>query len=263
LIFDDVPVSRRSQQDIEASARPWSDVGAPNGGLVIDMIRLYKEAKVELIARPDAEMGTDLAHAVPQLNRVFIRESLLRAAKAGDLEAKMVLAHEFGHVVLHRGAESKARKVEGNAPLRFIPEEESAEAQAWKFARALTMPLSVVDKVQTADELATYCQVSVEHARLRLTERRQLFGKRASPSFVQGLLPRKSPSELAEERKAKEARERLQIWNKAQRIPGDRTNSRMCSRGKWRVVWSEYNQMTECGWIIREGAIIAWMDLRS
>jgi predicted metalloprotease len=56
-------------------------------------------------------MGHDLAHAVPLLNRVFIRESQLQAANEGDLNAKMVLAHEFGHVILHRGPEARARKV--------------------------------------------------------------------------------------------------------------------------------------------------------
>ena len=125
------------------------------------------------------------------------------------------------------------------------------------------MPLAVVEEAPSAAELAIRCKVPIEHARLRLSEAAQLPRKRLLPTFVQPFLNKgRSSRELAEERKAREAREQLQVWNKAIRVQGDRANSRLCHRGKWRVLWSEYKQMTECGWVIREGKIVAWMDIR-
>ena len=264
MVFNDIPVTRLSQQDIEAAALAWSNLGAHEDRGVVDIIRLYELAKVALLVRSDAEMGEDEARAAPSLNRVFVRASLLRRVERGDLDAKMILAHEAGHVALHRGPEMKARKVDGNAEMRFIHEDESAEKQGWKFARALAMPLAIVAEFRSADALAIRCDVPLEHARLRLAETAQLLAKRTPLPLVEHLLQqRKSPAELRTIQKAKEARERLRIWNTAQRIPGDRTNSRMCSRGKWRVVWSEYNQMTECGWLLKDGKIVAWLDMRT
>jgi len=263
MTFDDIPVEWRSQGDIDASALPWSRFGKIEGSEVVDVLGVCAQGGIELVPLPDTEMGDDLARAAPSLQRIFVRKSFLSALHGGDLGAKMDLAHEIGHVVLHRGPEMKARKVEGNAVQRFISEEESAEAQASKFARALTMPLAAIRRLQSAEAIAVACEVPVGQARNRLTDVTRIAKKRELPEAVQALLrARKSPGELLEERKASEARERLQIWNKAQRIPGDRTNSRLCSSGKWRVMWSEYQQMTECGWIIREGKIVAWMDLR-
>jgi hypothetical protein len=261
MTFNDIPVPPISQPEVESAALAWSRLGTPEGREIVDVLYLYERANVTLLERSDIEMGADEARAAPALNRVFVRRSLLQRLEAGDLHATMDLAHEFGHVVLHRGPEMKARKVGGNAQERFITEEESAEAQAWRFARALMMPLAIVKQIQSAEELAAFSNVPIEHARLRMAEAARLLPKPQS-AFVEGVLrQKKSPAQLREERKAREARELLRVWNAAERIPGDRLNSRLCSQRKWRVLWSEHNQMTECGWVLKEGKIVAWKDL--
>jgi hypothetical protein len=260
MTFNDIPVAPISQRQIEEAAAAWIRESSQEGQEVIDILKIYRVAKVDIVVRRDSEMGDDLARAAPSSNRVFIRGSLLEAVTKCDSTAHMVLAHEFGHVVFHRGPEMKARKVNGNAELGFIPQQESAEHQAWKSARALKMPLAVVRASSSADELARRCDVPIEHAQSRLIEVDQLAGRREIPAFAQSIVEkRRSSRELADERKAKEAGELLRAWNNAQRIPGERGNARLCSLGKWRVVWSEYNQTTQCGWRLRNGKIIAWM----
>jgi len=154
-------------------------------------------------------------------------------------------------VVFHRGPEMKARKLGGNAKEGFIRERESAEEQAWKFARAVKMPLPIARICASADELAQRCSVPLEHARLRLAEIDEFVRPRETPAFVRAFLEKqKSPRELAEERRAAEAKERLRPWSSAQRIPNE-PSARLCSSGRWRVEWSEFGKMTQCGWLVR------------
>jgi hypothetical protein len=260
--FHDIPVEPRSQEQIEAAAAAWIRESGQEGQEVIDILKIFDAARVDIVPQRDSEMGDDLARAAPSSNRVFVRRSLLEAIGHRDRLAKMDFAHEFGHVVFHRLPEMKARKVDGNEQFRFIPEDVSAEHQAWRGARALTMPLPIVRQCATAFELAHRCEVPIEHAQLRITEVGKL-GKREIPQSVRSIIEKKkSPRELADERRSAEAKEFLAAWSKAERIPGD-PSARMCSRGKWRVTLSEHNMMTQCGWKLVNGKIVAWMDLAS
>jgi hypothetical protein len=239
----------------------WIRESGQAGQEVIDVLRIYEAAKIEIAVRRNTEMGDDLARAAPLSNRVFTRASLLQAAKRDDEMAGLEFAHELGHVVFHRGPEVKARKLGGNAKEGFIRERESAEEQAWKFARAVKMPLPIARICASADELAQRCSVPLEHARLRLAEIDEFVRPRETPAFVRAFLEKqKSPRELAEERRAAEAKERLRPWSSAQRIPNE-PSARLCSSGRWRVEWSEFGKMTQCGWLVRDGKIVAWMAI--
>lgn len=262
MAFHDIPVQPLTQQDIETLAQRWVKFATKTCGEKLNLVSLCAAANVQIVPRPDAKMGDNLALADPQRLEILIRASVFRSAEDDYPDARMVLAHELGHIALHRGAEQKARKAHGNDELKFIPIEQSAEAQAWKFARALTMPLHLAQSSETAEQLARLCNVPIEQAKLRLQEICVRKEKRGTPAFVQPLFTSsQSRADAAEAKKAKYAREILRVWNSAPRVPRDPTNSRLCHRHKWRVLFSEFNKMTECGWVIRDGKIVAWKDL--
>jgi len=247
MTFNDIPVEPLSQRQIEDAAATWiREESGQAGQEVIDVLRIYEAAKIEIAVRRNTEMGDDLARAAPLSNRVFTRASLLQAAKRDDEMAGLEFAHELGHVVFHRGPEMKARKPRRHAKEGFIRERESAEEQAWKFARAVKMPLPIARICASADELAQRCSVPL------LAEIDEFVRPRATPAFVRAFLEKqKSPRELAEERRAAEAKERLRPWSSAQRIPNE-PSARLCSSGRWRVEWSEFWQ-DDAVWLARSG----------
>jgi len=110
MTFNDIPVEPLSQRQIEDAAATWIRESGQAGQEVIDVLRIYEAAKIEIAVRRNTEMGDDLARAAPLSNRVFTRASLLQAAKRDDEMAGLEFAHELGHVVFHRGPEMKARK---------------------------------------------------------------------------------------------------------------------------------------------------------
>ena len=92
---------------------------------------------VKLVVQKKSKMSGAEAYSLAQAQQIFCVREISRGLRFGDPHSRYVIGHELGHMFLHRGAAPKARKQEGNRTLAYIDKEESAERQAWKFARAL------------------------------------------------------------------------------------------------------------------------------
>lgn len=78
---------------------------------------------------------------------------VIKAARNGDPLARLIVAHEIAHMILHKDqvmafSDDKAVK------LNFLQEPESAESQAHHFALYLLFPDSVVARTRSLDDSA-------------------------------------------------------------------------------------------------------------
>ncbi len=102
-----------------------------------------------------------------QAVQLHIEKWVLENARLYDEEARLIIAHEIGHIILH---DASAQKFSGGSGknFRFLANEESGEWQAKRFADALLVPLHVAASFGSAQELSEYCKVGIEVAKRRL-----------------------------------------------------------------------------------------------
>jgi hypothetical protein len=98
---------------------------------------------------------------------LHVAEDIWDSAREDDPFARFVLAHEFGHISLHRYDEHNfssdpARRIS------FAEKEYSAEWQADTFALHFFMPDHLVRKLKTPDVLEAACMVPLHWARERV-----------------------------------------------------------------------------------------------
>ncbi|PDS66686.1 hypothetical protein CO653_08230 [Rhizobium anhuiense] len=95
----------------------------------------------KLAIERDSEMKED-ALAEPHKDRITVKESVYVAACSGNAEARLVLAHELGHFLLHREKDVQMHKDQNGAvqPIRNMKATESIEDQADMFARHFLAP---------------------------------------------------------------------------------------------------------------------------
>jgi hypothetical protein len=137
MIFDDHGVPRRTLEEIEAEANRCRSYAELDHDGRIDLDQLLSALRIKLAVKSDAAMGDNEAYSMARNGQIVCRRSISSGLRFGNPHARYVIAHELGHFFLHRGSSPKARKMSGNKTLSFVHEEESAEIQAWKFARAL------------------------------------------------------------------------------------------------------------------------------
>jgi hypothetical protein len=115
---EDYRVKSRTNDELETIADAWrealvGDDPRPNVFHVLEKAarEFTLTQGLELIARPDAEMGDKLAYAISDGNtrRIFASESTIRRAKKGDPRAITTLYHELSHIILHPGTAPKPR----------------------------------------------------------------------------------------------------------------------------------------------------------
>ncbi|MFS2149748.1 ImmA/IrrE family metallo-endopeptidase [Rhizobium sp. Rhizsp42] len=107
--------------------------------LEFKLVELYPNFKLAI--ERDSEMKED-ALAEPHNDRITVKESVYVAACSGNAEARLVLAHELGHFLLHREKDVPMHKDQAGAvqPIRNMMATESIEDQADMFARHFLAP---------------------------------------------------------------------------------------------------------------------------
>ncbi|MCW1409104.1 ImmA/IrrE family metallo-endopeptidase [Rhizobium sp. 1AS11] len=114
---------------------------------LVDIVNIIEFKLVErfpefrLVIARDSEMTED-ALAEPVKGRITVRKSVYLAACDGDAEARLVLAHELGHFLLHREKDVPMHKDPRGAVqnIRGMTATESVEDQADMFARHFLAP---------------------------------------------------------------------------------------------------------------------------
>jgi hypothetical protein len=128
--------------------------------------------------RPDAELAQDeaftsygcLSNGQPFV-RITVRDSVYRQARLGLGRARMTLAHEIGHAIMHEGVRM-ARRSRGNLRYASIATYESAEHHARIFAAALLIHPESAEKLDSGEEISVEFGVSIEAASIYLEQRR-------------------------------------------------------------------------------------------
>jgi hypothetical protein len=99
--------------------------------------------------------------------KLTVDQAVWAAAKAGDVFACFILAHEVGHILLHDNS-AKAFSNTKADQLSFIGEGYSAEEQANCFAGHVLLPTQTVRKFNDKEMLAVLCNVPDKLAAERL-----------------------------------------------------------------------------------------------
>jgi IrrE N-terminal-like domain len=98
---------------------------------------------------------------------LHIDHEIWKLADLGDPKARLILAHEIGHIVLH-DHRAQAFSNDPSVKVNFARNEESAEWQANTFAAHFLLPTDIVVALDCLDRLIG-CGVPVELAKERLT----------------------------------------------------------------------------------------------
>jgi hypothetical protein len=184
---DDYRVNPRSDAEVRDLARKArAKFGFANVSR-LDPIECLKHDRIEtafgekrlfLDARPDAELGEDDAFTsydfLPDgrpLVRITVKDSVYQQARLGLGRARMTLAHELGHAIMHQGVRM-ARRSQGNLRYASIATYESAEHHARVFAAAFLIHSGIARELDSDEEISVEFGVSIEAARIYLQERR-------------------------------------------------------------------------------------------
>lgn len=110
------------------------------------------------------EMGPNEGLTYPDLGEMVIREDVYEAAIRGEGRARFTIAHELGHLFLHR-ATAYARSEAGIITKLY----ENSEWQADEFAGNLLAPIHHIRGL-TAAQTATRCGLSLPAAIVRINK---------------------------------------------------------------------------------------------
>ncbi|MFY9629023.1 MAG: ImmA/IrrE family metallo-endopeptidase, partial [Methylocystis sp.] len=129
------------------------------------VLTLKREMPLRYAVAPDHSLDD---HAITEfqddLRIITVRKSINDAAKYGDGHARMTLAHELGHAVMHSGA-PKARSII-EVKRNFIKPYESAERQANVFASSFLIDDFRAGQLASPEEISEEFLVSLEAARI-------------------------------------------------------------------------------------------------
>lgn len=158
----DHKVTRLEAEDLAREAnRLRALAGIPATKATFDVVDLLYHVVLPALARmgkdfqvvvDDGPMNVDDPASVDLGNRILgVAGWVIRAARSGDPLARLIIAHEIAHMILHKDqvmafSDDKAVK------LNFLQEQESAESQAHQFALYLLFPDPIVVQTKHLDD---------------------------------------------------------------------------------------------------------------
>lgn len=123
----------------------------------------FPGARFEVVA--NNELANDHGRTYPDSNLIYLREEVYDGACLGKGRDRFTLAHELGHLFLHRNI-ALARVNSNDPPLIYM----NSEWQADKFASYLLMPINLVITCSSTEEMVSKFGVSYEAANVRKSE---------------------------------------------------------------------------------------------
>lgn len=228
----DLPAPPLPPSDREKVSEAWLTAGAQLHGGAVDIVSILTAANVQIVTLSDEKMKDHLAFAKPQVNTVFVRGSLRDALYRKDPNATFDLAHEFAHLVLHRGALAKPLMITGNTPLSWKPAEERQEDQAWDLARSIMLPRMFVTGDESPRDIVVQFNAPLSHVEIRLAQLRRERRKLRKPSLD---LPMKVHA----------------VWARAATHPDYDPDFTRLSKSGMRVDAASYNRLSgPFGWYV-------------
>jgi hypothetical protein len=123
---------------------------------------IYKTLDDELMGKRDGTTESTVDSVV-----ISVKRSVHQKALWGDGRARMTLAHELGHGVMHYGATMfRNSDATGGTELSRASPSESAEHQAKVFASAFLIDDEVAASLSSPEEISTEFLVSLEAAEI-------------------------------------------------------------------------------------------------
>lgn len=110
------------------------------------------------------EMGEAHGETLPEVPAIRIRLDVYQGAVEGRGRDRMTLAHELGHLLLHRG-----QPLQRVLPGQKLKPYRDPEWQADVFAAELLMPYTLASLVTEASELQGLCDVSARAAEVQFS----------------------------------------------------------------------------------------------
>jgi hypothetical protein len=186
-MLEDCRVKSRRDEEVNEIARSTREAFGFGDVSRVDVVAclnsksimtVFGQKRLYFQALPDPEMGKDdgaTTYGKDNNGRPFVKitvkESVFRDASLGLGRARMTLAHELGHAIMHEGVKM-ARRTLGNGTYASIAPYESAEHQAKVFAAALLIHPKIAENFHSDEELSVEFGVSFEAARVHLGQRR-------------------------------------------------------------------------------------------
>jgi hypothetical protein len=171
----DCKVEYRREEDIADTALAWRRAAQnENCGYfnVVDFFeivlqRQFKKGRIFLdFLAPYHEEGPAYVSFNPLT--LHVEKEIWELARLGDPEARFIIAHEIGHLILH-SHDAKHFSDDPKKQINFAENEHSAEWQANIFAYYFLLPTHIVVAFGDVQGLTTSCSVTERLA----TERRQ------------------------------------------------------------------------------------------
>lgn len=142
---------------------------------------------------PKAKMRFEEAYTDGETNKLFISEEIFEGIVNGTPRARFTFAHELGHLVMHDGVRSRAiygHEFRKQAGVKGAAKDKS---EADNFAAAFLMPVILVRKCSSPQQLAELSKASLTAATVRFEQvkkrdRRELNELRPIPEKTQDIL---------------------------------------------------------------------------
>ncbi|WP_082503795.1 ImmA/IrrE family metallo-endopeptidase [Methylobacterium sp. Leaf117] len=181
-------LAKRAREDLQQGEKiPVDVVACLQRGNVTTVVG---RKRLEYRIIDDAEMDGDDGNTRmdDDVIIVSVRRSIHQKALWGEGRARMTLAHELGHAVMHPGM-AKARRsgATGRSVANSIPAHKSAEHQAKVFASAFLIVQSYAETLGSSEEISEQFSISLEASEIAFADVAAERNKRESFSIVRNL----------------------------------------------------------------------------
>ena len=150
----------RALGNISSRRRYFDIVDLLHNVVVPALTRVGKNFSVEIDDAMENPAEVDLKDQV-----LYVEKWVLKAAREGDLRARLIVAHEIAHMILHKD-QVMAFSDEKAVQLNHLQDEESAEWQAQNFALILLLSDEVIIETRNFDLQAASIVTSVEESQI-------------------------------------------------------------------------------------------------
>jgi hypothetical protein len=120
--------------------------------------RLRKPKQDLIVAQFDCSLGDRRAYVSFNPITLHVDSEVWELAKLGGPDARFIIAHEIGHIILHDDR-AKAFSIDPSLNIRFAGQEHSAEWQANTFAGYFLLPDHLVRSFGDFNDLSASCSV--------------------------------------------------------------------------------------------------------
>lgn len=130
-----------------------------------------RELQIEFFEATERQIARqEFAYVTVEPLTLHIDRETWDLAKEGEPLARLVVAHEIGHLILHGHYPKAAFSNDAAVQLKAIPQGSSAEWQAIVFAEHFLLPTLIVSAFGAPFEIAIKCGVELDLAEKRFSD---------------------------------------------------------------------------------------------